>query len=223
MKSNKGITLIALLITIVVLIILAGVAISLSIGENGIFSKAKYASAEYSNEQAKEETEIAKLTNEIDSSVNSSRDNETNSGQPTGIRTDAYIVNQKTTATTYSSVTSMTSGAFTKTTDADNNIAEYLSYSDTDGYTVLKSGWYHVRLYSMIQGKTSAADLHIRFYINGAQFAALQSWVSGTGNENNSDNFSIYLKQGDKIFFGAQAAGTAATSRNVYGILYPMF
>ena len=61
MKRNKGITLIALVITIVVLIILAGVAISLSIGENGIFNK-----AEYANEQAREETEIGKISNDID-------------------------------------------------------------------------------------------------------------------------------------------------------------
>jgi len=66
MKNVKGITLIALVITIVVLIILAGVAISLSIGENGIFNKAKYVTEEYSNAQDYEETEIAKLTNEID-------------------------------------------------------------------------------------------------------------------------------------------------------------
>ena len=41
--ENKGITLVALVITIVVLIILAGVAINLSLGENGIFNKAKEA------------------------------------------------------------------------------------------------------------------------------------------------------------------------------------
>ena len=42
MNRQKGITLIALIITIVILIILAGVAINLTVGENGIFSKAKY-------------------------------------------------------------------------------------------------------------------------------------------------------------------------------------
>ena len=41
--KNKGITLIALVITIAVLIILAGVTINLTLGENGIFNKAKYA------------------------------------------------------------------------------------------------------------------------------------------------------------------------------------
>lgn len=40
MKNRKGITLIALVITIVILLILAGVAIS-SIGGNGLFSRAK--------------------------------------------------------------------------------------------------------------------------------------------------------------------------------------
>lgn len=39
MKNNKGITLIALVITIVVLIVLAGVTMNLTLGENGIFQK----------------------------------------------------------------------------------------------------------------------------------------------------------------------------------------
>ena len=41
--SEKGITLIALVVTIVVLLILAGVSINLITGENGIVSKAKQA------------------------------------------------------------------------------------------------------------------------------------------------------------------------------------
>jgi len=73
MKRNKGITLIALVITIVVLIILAGVAISLSIGENGIFNKAKYASEMYSNEQENEKIEIGKYPNSIDEYVDGGR------------------------------------------------------------------------------------------------------------------------------------------------------
>ena len=40
-KSDKGITLIALIITIVVLIIIAGIAVSMTVGDNGIFAKAK--------------------------------------------------------------------------------------------------------------------------------------------------------------------------------------
>ena len=39
-KTNKGITLIALVITIIVLLILAGVTIAMITGENGILTKA---------------------------------------------------------------------------------------------------------------------------------------------------------------------------------------
>ena len=62
-SKDKGITLIALVITIVVLIILAGVAISLTLGNNGIFNKAKYGKEQYNIAEAKEviELKIAEL------------------------------------------------------------------------------------------------------------------------------------------------------------------
>ena len=44
MNKRAGITLIALVITIIVLLILAGVSINLLTGENGIIEKAVYAS-----------------------------------------------------------------------------------------------------------------------------------------------------------------------------------
>ena len=40
-KGEKGITLVALVVTIVVLLILAGVSISLVVGQNGMITKAK--------------------------------------------------------------------------------------------------------------------------------------------------------------------------------------
>ena len=44
LKSKKGITLIALIITIIVLLILAGITIALVVGDNGVLSKAKKSS-----------------------------------------------------------------------------------------------------------------------------------------------------------------------------------
>ena len=46
MKGNKGITLIALVITIIVLLILAGVSIAMLTGENSILKRASQASAQ---------------------------------------------------------------------------------------------------------------------------------------------------------------------------------
>ena len=53
-RNEKGITLIALVITIIVLIILAGIAISMTVGENGIFAKAKEAKRVQITAEAKE-------------------------------------------------------------------------------------------------------------------------------------------------------------------------
>lgn len=48
-KKENGITLVALVVTIVVLLILAGVSISLVLDQNGIINKAKGARTEYKN------------------------------------------------------------------------------------------------------------------------------------------------------------------------------
>ena len=60
-KTNKGITLIALVITIIVLLILAGVTIAMITGDNGIITKAKEAKQKTTEAGAKEkvQTEVA--------------------------------------------------------------------------------------------------------------------------------------------------------------------
>ena len=54
MKNNKGITLIALVITIIVLLILVGVTLAMISGESSIFKKAVTAREETFKAQAKE-------------------------------------------------------------------------------------------------------------------------------------------------------------------------
>ena len=56
-KTNKGITLIALVITIIVLLILAGVTISMLTGENGILTKANNSKNETAKATAKEKVQ----------------------------------------------------------------------------------------------------------------------------------------------------------------------
>ena len=60
--KEKGITLIALVVTIVVLLILAGVSISMLTGENGIITQAQ---------EAKDDTEQARVQELVDLAVNS--------------------------------------------------------------------------------------------------------------------------------------------------------
>lgn len=62
-KNQKGITLVALVITIIVLIILAGVTISLLIGDNGIINKAKEGKTNMTNAQGEEQTGLNDIQN----------------------------------------------------------------------------------------------------------------------------------------------------------------
>ena len=59
MKKNNGITLIALVITIIVLIILAGISINFLFGDNGIISKAQDAGRASNEGKAKEDLAMA--------------------------------------------------------------------------------------------------------------------------------------------------------------------
>ena len=58
-RKQKGITLVALVITIIVLLLLAGVTISLLVGENGIITKAKEGGNRTQQAQEKEKIELA--------------------------------------------------------------------------------------------------------------------------------------------------------------------
>ena len=76
MKNSKGITLIALVVTIVVLLILAGVSISMLTGENGIITQAQKAKLETRGGEVEEritlwknEVQFKKYSNDDDINV----------------------------------------------------------------------------------------------------------------------------------------------------------
>ena len=72
-KKNQGITLIALVVTIIVLIILAGVSINMLVGENGILSQANKAKDTYSASAVKEMLELAISEAKTDQYTNNGR------------------------------------------------------------------------------------------------------------------------------------------------------
>ena len=65
-KKEKGITLIALVVTIMVLIILATVSINAVLGQNGIIGKAKQAKESYEKSVKAEDTAMQELLNEME-------------------------------------------------------------------------------------------------------------------------------------------------------------
>lgn len=65
-EKEKGITLIALIVTIVVLLILAGVSIKIIVDNHGMFNKAKMATKTYKNSESNEQVGLDEAETEID-------------------------------------------------------------------------------------------------------------------------------------------------------------
>lgn len=70
LKGQNGVTLVALVVTIIVLIILAGVSIAMVIGDNGIIPQAERARDDTAAESARENQEMKNLVAYVDKTVN---------------------------------------------------------------------------------------------------------------------------------------------------------
>ena len=75
MKNNKGITLVALVVTIVVLLILAGVSINLVLGNNGIIAKAKDAETKSAEASQNDLIGMNELAQQLEEQINGSTGN----------------------------------------------------------------------------------------------------------------------------------------------------
>ena len=78
--KEAGITLVALVVTIIVLLILAGVTISLALGDNGIIGKAQEASNMYANASKDERIALNELSEEVSRLSRRGDDDEGGSG-----------------------------------------------------------------------------------------------------------------------------------------------
>lgn len=102
LKQNKAITLVALVITIIILLILAGVSINLIFGADGIFTKSQYAVEKYKTAQKEEENILNEAKNYINDSFqlgytrNSNINNYSTSEQTVGKWIDGKPLYQKT-------------------------------------------------------------------------------------------------------------------------------
>ena len=83
-EKNKGITLISLVITVIVLLILAGVALTMLSGENGIMTRAKTAREQHKAGQELEENRLAGMENVMDEYLGNTAPSSTTGGSGSG-------------------------------------------------------------------------------------------------------------------------------------------
>ena len=76
LEKQKGITLVALVVTIVVLLILAGVSINLVLGDNGIVKKAQEAKTKPEEASKNDLTSMDELAKELEEAINGTGNND---------------------------------------------------------------------------------------------------------------------------------------------------
>ncbi len=85
--KNKGITLVALVVTIIIMLILAGVTIGLVTGENGLFKMAQQGVDQYKTSQKNEESTMQEISDELYGLIGKGKDDKT-PGKITGEGTE---------------------------------------------------------------------------------------------------------------------------------------
>ena len=79
LKKQKGITLVALVVTIVVLLIIAGVSINLVLGDNGIVKKAQEAKRKSGEASQNDLTSMNELAKELEDVIDGTGNNDNES------------------------------------------------------------------------------------------------------------------------------------------------
>ena len=74
-KTNKGITLIALVITIIVMLLMASVVIQMSLGKDGLITKANKARIEQARTELLEEGKMQALNYSLRNNLEGKNDN----------------------------------------------------------------------------------------------------------------------------------------------------
>ena len=136
MRKENGITLIALVITIIVLLILAGITIAMLTGENGILNKAKDSKAENELGRAKDAINLAASEGIADYYKDvyvNATDSQTYSNTGVQIKVIAKMQNADIAPVTLSSITAPSAGS------TATDIPFTISYNEITKYGTIKA------------------------------------------------------------------------------------
>ncbi len=123
-KNEKAITLVALVVTIIVLIILAGISISLVIGNNGIMQKAAKGREDYTGATINEQQDLNKIEDYIE-------DNTSNAVKIESVKGGSYFGEPTTVKDTNGNLIKVPKG-FKIAADSGLNVTEGIVIEDND-------------------------------------------------------------------------------------------
>lgn len=187
-KKDNAVTLIALVVTIVVLLILAGVTINIVVGNNGIIKKAKFATGAYKNSTSTEREYLENVSQQItDISEGNTYSEEKNVNIPKlkmGMTPVKFDDN----------------GNIIKTTESDKDWYDYNNKKWANAQTEDGSLWvwiprYAYKITSLYhEASSNAGNIEIRF-LKGTSNQYVENGVikKAQTSRKNSDNFTDFV------------------------------
>ena len=134
-KNNKGVTLLALVITIIVIVVLAGITVTALLGDHGIIEETKQAKEDYLAGEAQEQSALDSALAEIRRAREEANINYNNSSTNTSNKPDLYLIKNGIDQTS----TTGGWGHYSYTATASNRAgfmrweSGYLSFGEVDG------------------------------------------------------------------------------------------
>ena len=228
LKKQNGITLIALVITVVIMLILAGVAIAAVVDGDGLFSKTREATEVYENAVENENDTIQSLMNEIDSYLGNSNSQKTDGSFDSikGVNTpDTSALPKETTkyvTWNYNEVDSIYEEQL-----SDNAPDNWYDYNNGQWANIKTTGnnleaywvWIPRFAYKLPQttGNGDEKEIEVTFIKNnGTETATGERAYYSTDTEITTDNSGLYVQATDL------AKGTGANGEQAW-IIHPAF
>ena len=203
LKERKGITLIALVITIIVLLILAGVSIAMLTGQNGILTQAQNAKTTNENKSAEEKVKLA-----IMAAKSQSTDGSLELDKLTTEVTTNY--GGQVDGTAFPVTVAIDGKSFT--VDGDGQVKKYASKVKVGDFVNYSAGNWTAEDMTKIQnsGAKIAANNSSSLPNNAFQFGGFTEGSSKDGNATSYDPSYAYVKD--------KSTGSAVTGWRVFDV-----
>ena len=193
MKNNLGITLVSLVVTIIILLILAGVGITVLI-QTGLFENANQAKSVTENAQKDENNILEDFNKNISKVIGTSREEYSN------------LENSKLKLlTTVSENTQRKIGKYNMSTfikDENENIKEFLEYDSSNNcYIVKKSAWYILDVNIASAQNADYPTISLNIFINNDKFSSVIVKPFNVSSDANSKSITLFLSTANTIRF----------------------
>ena len=160
LKNKKGITLVALVVTIVVLLILAGVSINLVLGNNGIIAKAKDAETKSAEASQNDLKGINGLVSEMEGALAGNNGGETQTPEIT-IGEVKVVTNSDGTGSEITDAASVYLGNTLYITFSHSITGGTTVVDKTIPYAVTKNGIYTFTVTGTVNGKSYTKNVSV--------------------------------------------------------------